>query len=66
MAGAAPRGSTRNPKLAEMIPLEILIGVKITHQKASNQIAARDIDVVLSKKTTSEVFLPEMMYYKNP
>lgn len=66
MAGAALRGSTRNPKLAEMIPLEILIGVKITHQKASNQIAARDINLVLSKKPTSEVLLPEMMYYKNP
>lgn len=37
-----------------------------THQKASNQIAARDINLVLSKKPTSEVLLPEMMYYKNP
>ena len=58
----------RSLELAEVILLAILIDVKITHQKTSNQIAARNTDMVLlkKKKTTLEVFLPEMMYYKHP
>ena len=40
----------RSLELAEVIPLAILIDVKITHQKTSNQIAARNTDMVLFKK----------------
>lgn len=67
VAEATLWGSVRILTLAETIRLAIPIGVKTTHQKTSNQRAARNIDIVLYiKKMTSEVFLPEMMYYKHP
>lgn len=59
---AALGGSTRILTLAEMIPLAIQIGVKITHQKTSNKITATDIDSFIKKKERtlkSFFFFPE-------